>query len=58
MLHGLRGEQPGESDLAGRRLLACGHALEELDDGPVRAARLRGEAGQRGPKVPGAIVSS
>src|SRR5687768_7358292 len=50
----LAGEQPGECNLGRRRLLARSHALQQFDDGPVRAPGFGREAGKRRSQVVGA----
>ena len=42
---GLLGEQPGQRDLRGCGVLACGDRAEQVDQGLVRLSSLRREAG-------------
>ena len=54
---GLLGEQPGERDLGGRRLLPLGDAAEQVDQGLIRLQGLGREARQGAAEV-GAVEAS
>ena len=53
----LLGQQPGQRDLSGRRLLSLCDAAEQIDQGLIRLERLRREARQRAAEVGSCRIS-